>query len=75
MNDETKFSDPSVSGRRLFYLPMNRLRLHSILIFSAILLGTLFQATAAGELRETDNFNREWKFQLGDVNGRGRRRV
>ncbi|HUZ07683.1 MAG TPA: glycoside hydrolase family 2 TIM barrel-domain containing protein [Candidatus Paceibacterota bacterium] len=48
---------------------MNRLRLHSILIFSAILLGTLFHATAAAELRETVNFNREWKFQLGDVAG------
>jgi beta-galactosidase len=34
----------------------------------SLLLGLPFRA-AAGDLRETDNFNREWKFQLGDVAG------
>jgi hypothetical protein len=67
MNDESNFSDPSVSGRRLFYL--RQLRLRSFLIFSVMLLGPLFHTAAAGGLRETANFNREWKFQLGDVTG------
>ena len=48
---------------------MNRRLFRSLLILSVVLLGPFFRAAAAGELRETTNFNREWKFQLGDVAG------
>ena len=48
---------------------MNRLQVRNLFLRSAMLLGPLFPAAAAGERRETVNFNREWKFQLGDVSG------
>ena len=44
------------------------LQIRSLLLLFLMLLG--FSATAfADELREAVNFNREWKFQLGDISG------
>jgi beta-galactosidase len=37
-----------------------------IVLFIAMIAGSMFALPAAG-LRQTVNFNREWKFQLGDV--------
>ena len=48
---------------------MNRLHFRNLLLLSAMLLASLLPVAAADKLRETDNFNREWKFQLGDVAG------
>jgi beta-galactosidase len=48
---------------------MRRPQFRNLLLLSVILLGPLLPAAAAGGLRETANFNREWKFQLGDVTG------
>ncbi len=47
---------------------MKRPQFRSLLFLSVTLLGPSLHA-AADELRETGNFNRAWKFQLGDVAG------
>ena len=47
---------------------MRQLQFRNLLFMPVMLLG-LSLPVAAGELRETSNFNREWKFQLGDFPG------
>lgn len=47
---------------------MMPLRFRNLLALSVMLLGLSLHA-AANELRQTINFNRGWKFQLGDVPG------
>lgn len=47
---------------------MKRLQPRNLLFISAILIVVCFNA-AGEQLRETVSFNREWKFQLGDVSG------
>ncbi len=47
---------------------MKLLRFRKLLCLAAVLLGLSLHAADSG-LRATMNFNREWKFQLGDVTG------
>lgn len=47
---------------------MKQLQPRNLLIISAILIGVYCNAVG-DQLRETSSFNREWKFQLGDVSG------
>jgi hypothetical protein len=53
---------------RLLSFPMKQLQFRYLLFLSGMLLGISLHA-AADELRQSANFNREWKFQLGDVAG------
>ncbi|HEY5232468.1 MAG TPA: glycoside hydrolase family 2 TIM barrel-domain containing protein [Verrucomicrobiae bacterium] len=67
MSDERHYFVWRVPASGLILSSMNRLHFRNLLLLSAMLLATLLPVAAADKLRETDNFNREWKFQLGDV--------
>ena len=58
----------NADARRWSLFPTKRLRICGCLFLSVILSGYKLHA-APDNLRETSNFNRGWKFELGDVTG------